>query len=316
MDSVAHAEDFAWIYGNIEEQMKALVPNLSTDAIEATWDEDAGALVVRWNGEEMSVAHGDATEEKRHSLASCILFDIVNSQLKDSGYQLYAVPDNYCLIMNREELEAYCAEHYEQDKRPFTPIAEPPWKHYPDVDVEPPEQPSAEECEALLKRHPFADTEAMLRRMESLEFYRFETPATQAMAALEELERDLGAKLPDEYKAVVLHLGMFSGVPECEDSEEFVLITPSQAIELCNSWNFDDIPPNEFQTIGIGMYSCGGDMMGYVRNGNTFGPELWLLDHEMSLGLAEASLNDTVLAESLTAFLRRSLLTGGGSDAE
>ncbi|QDU30171.1 hypothetical protein ETAA8_52900 [Anatilimnocola aggregata] len=111
-------------------------------------------------------------------------------------------------------------------------------------------------------------------------------------------ERLLGAELPADYKDLLQQFGPvhLPGVAN------IIIESPQDALQTTHSkWCYDGTP----LVLAISAYNLtsDGNSIGYLRNGESFGPEIYEFDHERFYNGGDPSAWTRKIGDSLADFL-------------
>lgn len=127
------AEDLA--ENGIDEGYQRVLPELSRlipepADMEEAFDPSEGRYSVRCQGQDYLIYVSEAPEYESWARAAHALFQIVNKQLSDSAYRLYAINggnDLHGIFLTGAECEAARAGLSHQTDWPYLPTLDPPW---------------------------------------------------------------------------------------------------------------------------------------------------------------------------------------------
>jgi hypothetical protein len=126
------------------------------------------------------------------------------------------------------------------------------------------------------------------------------TFAPLARSQIAMLEMDIGSRLPDDYKRLLAEFGPLY----LPGKADIGFYSPEVVIKrTCRGWRFDN--PATMPVLSISAYHChcDGDSIGFIREGNSFGPELYRFKHERRSDGDEPTKWTERLAGSLAEFI-------------
>jgi hypothetical protein len=119
-------------------------------------------------------------------------------------------------------------------------------------------------------------------------------------------ERDLGATLPTDYKELLLQFGQF----HLPGKEVICVEGPRQAAATTRAcWTYE----GALTVLAISSYhkTADGDSIGFLRNGNSFGNELYHFNHDLRENGDDPKQWSEKVANSLAEFIVSHLASKG-----
>ena len=119
------------------------------------------------------------------------------------------------------------------------------------------------------------------------------------MDRIKEAERSLGANLPGDYKVLLEKFGPF----HLPGDADIRIQSPMDALRATRAcWCYEDKP---LSVLAISPYNAtsDGNAIGYIRQGDSFGPSIYEFDHELVHMADSPSLWTHKVADCLADFV-------------